>query len=137
MIRVNEVIMMRIDGAKDKTVSSATIWMTRPETVPSSSLPRSTVMPCAKEECVNANKVTAAASAANKNFADTRRLNIFCFNVGFYDSFSRRAQNNKMFGIVASDQYRFSACIKGQNFHDFKAAFLVSGHADIAQIELF
>src|SRR3989339_2168663 len=41
IILVNEVIIIRIEGASDRTVSRATIWTSRPVRVPSSSCPRS------------------------------------------------------------------------------------------------
>ena len=52
-IRVNDVIIINIDGANDKTVISATICTTRPVTVPSLPAPRSMDIFCANAGCEN------------------------------------------------------------------------------------
>ncbi len=48
-MRMNEVVMMTIDGASDSTVIRPTIWMTRADRLPP--LPRSTLTVCAITSC--------------------------------------------------------------------------------------
>ncbi len=78
IMRVKEVIIIKIEGASESTVISATIWISRPVTVPLPSCPRSMEIFCAHAP-FDGKVSTAANKTRNKTGAITEYPNRIFF----------------------------------------------------------
>src|SRR5436190_23895435 len=72
MMRMNDVVMTRIDGASVITVIRMTSCISRPAAVPVVVLPRSTVIDWAKAGCIRRNVIPAKAGIHIKPLAHWR-----------------------------------------------------------------
>lgn len=130
MIRVNEVIMIRIDGASDRTVIKRTSWIIRPDTVPSPSCPRSMEIFCAH---AMAGFITIIAVIVSARMEITRRgrrierfgivrnrLNIIGiiqrFDAGFNEGFGVWPKYHQMLLLIALNEDKAAAGIERQGF---------------------
>src|SRR5262245_16035875 len=80
MMRVNDVIMIRIDGARERMVNIATSWITRPVTVPLPSAPMSK-----DNTCANASLLKATMHSATKLKRLSARLSLMKFLSLFFE----------------------------------------------------